>query len=63
MISPFERRCVPVDLALREAHMKGSVLDRVALLEHRLTEVSPLFFLYHSIRIEFLGFFTMKLLA
>ncbi|GLT81250.1 hypothetical protein SLA2020_526440 [Shorea laevis] len=30
---------VPVDLAMREAYFKGSVLDRVVALEHRLSQL------------------------
>ena len=37
-----ERQCVPVDLAVKEADSKGSLLDRVAALEHRLFQVNLL---------------------
>jgi hypothetical protein len=35
----LERQCVPMDLAAKEADFKGSLLDRVASLEHRLFQV------------------------
>ncbi|XP_050264238.1 uncharacterized protein LOC126708489 [Quercus robur] len=35
----LERQCVPVDLAVKEADSKGSLLDRVAALEHRLFQL------------------------
>ncbi|KAM3686721.1 hypothetical protein ACJW31_10G023800 [Castanea mollissima] len=35
----LERQCVPVDLAVREADSKGSLLDRLAALEHRLFQL------------------------
>jgi hypothetical protein len=35
----LERQCVPLDLAAKEADFKGSLLDRVASLEHRLFQV------------------------
>lgn len=34
------RQCMPMDLALKEASFKGSLLDRVASLEHRLSQVN-----------------------
>ena len=37
-----ERQCVPVDLTVKEADSKGSLLDRVAALEHRLFQVNLL---------------------
>ncbi|XP_020259498.1 uncharacterized protein LOC109835945 isoform X2 [Asparagus officinalis] len=40
MTSPFERRCIPLDVALSEARSRGSLLDRVALLEHRLIQLT-----------------------
>lgn len=33
------RSCVPLQMAVEEAREKGSVLDRVARLEHRLAQV------------------------
>uniref|UniRef100_A0A5B7C0I3 Uncharacterized protein n=1 Tax=Davidia involucrata TaxID=16924 RepID=A0A5B7C0I3_DAVIN len=38
-VGRMERQCIPLDLALREAHSKGSLLDRVASLEDRLVQV------------------------
>ncbi|XP_020080510.1 uncharacterized protein LOC109704172 [Ananas comosus] len=40
--APFARTrsCVPLQMAVEEAHEKGSVLDRVARLEHRLAQLS-----------------------
>jgi hypothetical protein len=35
----LERQCVPLDLAAKEAVFKGSLLDRVTSLEHRLFQV------------------------
>nr|XP_010919929.1 uncharacterized protein LOC105043903 [Elaeis guineensis] len=39
-VSPPQRWCVPLDLAVEEARAKGSVLHRVAVLEHRLAQLS-----------------------
>lgn len=35
----LQRECVPVDLAVKEAAFKGSLSDRVASLEQRLSQV------------------------
>lgn len=40
-----ERHCMPMDLALKEACFKGSLLDRVASLEERLSQVKNLTYL------------------
>ncbi|CAK7356147.1 unnamed protein product [Dovyalis caffra] len=34
-----ERQSVPTDLAVKEAYFKGSLMDRVACLEHRLFQL------------------------
>ncbi|KAI4314471.1 hypothetical protein L6164_027377 [Bauhinia variegata] len=34
-----ERQCLPLDLAVKDACFKGSLLDRVASLEHRLFQL------------------------
>ncbi|XVF13619.1 hypothetical protein REPUB_Repub08aG0223100 [Reevesia pubescens] len=34
-----EKECMPLDLAMREAYFKGSLLDRVTSLEHRLFQL------------------------
>jgi hypothetical protein len=33
------RQSMPMDLAVKEAYLKGSLMDRVACLEHRLFQV------------------------
>lgn len=33
-------QCLPTDLDLKETYFKGSLLDRVAALEHRLFQVN-----------------------
>lgn len=38
----MEKECMPLDLAMREAYFKGSLLDRVTSLEHRLFQVNKL---------------------
>ncbi|KAE8676966.1 Mitochondrial substrate carrier family protein isoform 1 [Hibiscus syriacus] len=35
----MEKACLPLDLAMREAYFKGSLLDRVTSLEHRLFQL------------------------
>ncbi|XP_007039501.2 PREDICTED: uncharacterized protein LOC18606045 [Theobroma cacao] len=35
----MEKECMPLDLAMREAYFKGSLLDRVTSLEHRLFQL------------------------
>ncbi|XWS62145.1 hypothetical protein CRYUN_Cryun07bG0185800 [Craigia yunnanensis] len=35
----MEKECKPLDLAMREAYFKGSLLDRVTSLEHRLFQL------------------------
>ncbi|XP_022159710.1 uncharacterized protein LOC111026052 [Momordica charantia] len=35
----LERRCVSLDVALKDTYFKGSLLDRVAALEHRLFQL------------------------
>lgn len=34
-----KKQCMPVDMALKETHFKGSLMDRVAALENRLFQV------------------------
>ncbi|EEF42424.1 conserved hypothetical protein [Ricinus communis] len=38
-IRGIERQSVPLDLAVREAYFKGSLMDRVAFLERRLLQL------------------------
>ncbi|KAF5460313.1 hypothetical protein F2P56_020192 [Juglans regia] len=35
----LQRECIPMDLAVKEAGFKGSLSDRVASLEHRLSQL------------------------
>ncbi|GAV87968.1 hypothetical protein CFOL_v3_31392 [Cephalotus follicularis] len=42
---------MPLDLALRDAYFKGSFLDRVASLEHRLFQVTNIT-MYHMTHIS-----------
>ncbi|XVF51979.1 hypothetical protein PTKIN_Ptkin04bG0227900 [Pterospermum kingtungense] len=35
----MEKECMPLDLAMKEAYFKGSLLDRVTSLEHRLFQL------------------------
>ncbi|XP_072958375.1 uncharacterized protein [Typha angustifolia] len=37
---PIRKRSIPLDCAIQEAHAKGSLLNRVASLEHRLAQIS-----------------------
>lgn len=43
------RHCMPTELALKEASLKGSLLDRVASLELRLSQVIALKLVFLSL--------------
>lgn len=46
-----EKQCIPMDLAVREAQFKGSLLDRITWLEQRLHKV-----IHASIFLQFFVF-------
>lgn len=46
----MEKARLPLDLAMREAYFKGSLLDRVTSLEHRVFQVKPMVFSRQNIK-------------
>lgn len=54
-----KKECMPLDLALKEAQSKGSILERITSLEQRLIQVNSLLevLLYSQPRkVSFLAF-------
>lgn len=53
-VGGVEKKCISLDVALKDTYFKGSLLDRVASLEHRLFQVQifllhNMFFLFHHL--------------